>query len=293
MRTVAVCVLFVAAIIAVAPPQAAAQTEPQIPAGYVELARERQGNKVIIYLGTPEDKVEYTKVNERLVQVNGAIGRIGAELKTEKDLLLPAFGEKYAEWLELDEEARTEMKASGVSLVAVGLISSLRSFSESGRKFTEDEINALWQEFQSSPLAEDRYQLFLKQLAKSTDSLRKWSGAEEFLAWSQHTHDVISFLTAIDREKYGKALVALLGLALHDPRAHFLVAEVEFLGAVVMAYATEDAARQEIDRILTTQTQHLSAVTHNCEKMKDLVDERKKLAARRAAILARSAASGQ
>jgi hypothetical protein len=271
-------------------PPVAAQREPAIPSGYVEIARERKGDTIFIYLGTPQDKNQYTKVIERLAAVDGAIAKIGAELTTQRAKVLPAFGEKYAEWLELDDEARKEVTANGVNLLEVAFISSMRILTEKGRAISDEDLNRIWDEYRNSPLAQDDYQFLSRRLAKNAEAIHKWRGAADFLEWCQHVHNVNSFLSAYEREKYGKALVSLLGLALNDPRAHILVAELEFVGAVAMAYATESAASQEITRILNMQTQHLAAVTHNCNKMKDLVKERNRLRAERAGILEKASA---
>lgn len=267
------------------PATGAALAQGRCPSGTVEVARKEDAKAVYLFCGSPEDRDNYRKNAKRIEEVDLALPKVNAEV--QRQAKLPDLAERYEEWIEMDKEARSEMNIRAANMLAAVALAYAGERIEKGLPVAEQELQALWDTYQRGPLNSPQFQRLSTLLGEGALQVERWRNAPELRKWLETTHRAIELGTDLHAHEYAVALFKI-GLMLSGPAGGVAAAETEFVATLLVAGATDFAARKQIDTLLSLDTGRLDAINKLAKKSKDLVDERNRLRNENDLILARS-----
>jgi hypothetical protein len=198
---------------------------------------------------------------------------------------LPGYLNSFDEWLELDKEAQKASVARGLNLAAVLFLTDLQAKLRTRGDLKQQELDEIWRRLRESPLNSPEFKALLTQNGILVKDLRAANGQADFVRLLEDAILVTRGAYSASHAHYAAAAVELLGLALHDPRARVLVAEVDFAISAVYANLADRLARKNIENLLQLGDKRLQAINSLSAVMSRHVNERKELKRRRQKIL--------
>jgi hypothetical protein len=243
----------------------------ECPGGTTEVGRQQRGNELHLWCVEAPDLGEYRANEARLGEIRARravldrdLGASAAKVVSERRKLAEItvdLGRIEADgqaWVELTAQARRKANEAALNAIASVMLLRVDQIGNGKRELAAKQLDELYVEYQRSVLP--TLAIRNAREARIVAPLRSWKTTQEFLRDLKGMTTVVSAEHSRSTGEEMRALAKLAAMAVNDPKAKVLLADVDFMISAVYANAASWTAQERVEQLLDLSDQGLAAV---------------------------------
>lgn len=243
----------------------------ECPGGTTEVGRQQRGNELHLWCVEAADLGEYRTNEARLGEIRARRAVLDRDLEASAAKVV-SERRKLAEitvdlgrieadgeaWVELTAQGRKKANEAALNAIASVLLLRVDQIGNGKRELAAKQLDELYVEYQRSALS--TLAIRNAKEGRIVAPLRSWKTTQEFLRDLKGMATVVSAEHSRSTGEEMRAVAKLAAMAVNDPKAKVLLADVDFMISAVYLNAASWTAQERVEQLLDLSDQGLAAV---------------------------------